>query len=81
MCLCICIYMCICICICLFVKVFNLSYIYIYLYVFVYICEFPPKNGGIALLLATDRAYEVKDVSPISQIIRANSAIFKLFLF
>jgi hypothetical protein len=70
-----------CICICMFVKVCNLSYIYIYLYVFVYIFEFPPKNGGIALLLATDRAYEVKRVTPMSLIIRAKSAIFKSFSF
>ena len=69
--------MCICICICLFVKVCNLSYIYTYLYVFVYIFEFPPKNGGIALLLATDRACEVKYVSRMSPIIRANSTIFQ----
>jgi len=53
-------------------------YIYI-LYVYVYTFEFAPKNGGIALLLATDRACEVKHVSPMSPIIRANSAMFQSF--
>jgi len=56
-------------------------YIYIYTFIYVYILMFPPKNGGIALLLATDRAYEVKYVSPMGPIIRANSAISKPFEF
>ena len=51
------------------------------MYVYVYIFEFAPKNGGIALLLATNRACEVKYVSPMSPIIRANSAMFKSFEF
>ena len=51
------------------------------MYVYVNVFEFALKNGGIALLLATDRACEVKYVSPMSPIIRANSAIFKSFEF